>query len=188
MIEPLTEHARIRRLQRICCSYKPLEEARKIIEQTPQMPGDERAAVYAALGDAYVASGKDDRAREAYRQALEALDDDIAQRTFSEPVQIATAEDLHPYERASKRVFEVDRDLLGYRRYREMTIEERLGIETQPPQQFFVPLDGNGREFHIKERSSAADNPADKTRKVVGQPFQFILGQAKTDIATVHAG
>lgn len=177
MIEPLMEQARIRRLQKICCSYKLLEEAREIVETNPQIPGDERAEVYAALGDAYVASGKDDRARKAYRRGWNALDDDIAARTFAEPIQIAMAEDLHKHERANKRVFEVDQDPLGFPQYREMSIEERLGIETRPPQQFFVPLEDNGRKFHIKERTTATNDSTDRTRKMVGQPFQFFLPQ-----------
>lgn len=176
LIEPLMEAARIRRLHRICCSYKLLEEARDVVEANPQLPADERAAVYAALGDAYLASNRTDRATEAYRLGWSALDGELANSQFNQPVQIALAEDLEGSDRVNKKVFTVNRDAMGFARYREMTVEERLGIETRPPQQFFVPLTQGDRDFHIKE-NFGVDDPMEKTRKMVGQPYQFILPQ-----------
>lgn len=176
LIEPLIESARIRRLQRICCSYRLLEDAREIAEQNPDMPAIEKAEVFAELGDAYIASGREDRAREAYATGWDLLGADLASARFAEPAQIATSEDLEKAERATKRVFRVDQDPLGFNRYREMSVEERLGLESQPPQQFLVPLTDTNRSFHIKD-TFTTDELDDKTRKIVGQPFQFILPQ-----------
>ncbi len=175
LIEPLMEGARVRRLARICCSYKLIEQARDVVEANPSLPSDEKAEVYAALGDAYLASSKSERAVDAYRLGWETLDTELAQSRFAEPAQIATAEDLERNERANTRVFRVDNDPFSFSRYREMSVEDQLNMETQPPQQFFLPLSDNNREFHIRE--SFSDDPTDKTRKVVGQPFQFILPQ-----------
>ncbi len=176
LIEPLIEAARVRRLNKVCCSYKLLEQARDIVEENTSIPADDRARVYAALGDAYLASGKDSRAREAYQLGWQSLGDELAEAQFSRPVQIAMAEDLLRSDRATKKVFRVDQDPLGFNHYRQLTVEEQLGIETRPPQQFFVPLSEGDRDFHIKE-TFGTDDPFDKTRKVVGQPFQFILPQ-----------
>ena len=176
LIEPLIEAARVRRLNKVCCSYKLLEQARRIVEENTSIPADDRARVYAALGDAYLASGRDSRAREAYQLGWQTLGNDIAEAQFSQPVQIAMAEDLLGSERVNKKVFRVDQDPMGFNHYRQLTVEERLGIETRPPQQFFVPLSDGERNFHIKE-TFGTDDPYDKTRKVVGQPFQFILPQ-----------
>ncbi len=179
LIAPLMELARLQRMQRICCSYRPLEQASDIVENHPELPGDERAAVYSALGDAYLASGKKSRAGEAYRQSWEALDPNMAAAQFEQPVQIAMAEVLPDNDHPSRRVYKIERDAFGYARYRQVSRSEQMNMTSYTPQLFLVPLTDTARPFHLTEPLSHVNRDEEKVRAMVGQPFQFVLRQLR---------
>ncbi|XOV87684.1 MAG: hypothetical protein ACFHX7_22470 [Pseudomonadota bacterium] len=172
LVQPLIRSAEVRRLQRVCCSYKFLEQARAIVLDNADVPDDERAEVLMALGDAYLASGKDDDAREAYDSAWRLVGDDRASEQFAEPARIAMAKELAEADRNRKRVFEIDNNRFGSSSLRELSPEEILRIESRPPQSFSVPLDDSGPSFHLADVHN--DKPgSDRQRRVIGHPFQF---------------
>lgn len=185
LVEPLMKMAGIRRLQRLCCSYQLLEQALKIVDAQPEPSNDTRVEVLTALGDAYIAAGKDEEARRAWRQVWGLLGNDAALARFAEPEQIAMAKELADAERtrSNKKVYDFDQQNLGPSMptsfgtvLRERTMQEQLRAKNEPPQQFLVPLDSSTRNFHIADDVLAHDI-SQQSRKVIGHPFQFILSQ-----------
>ncbi len=178
LVAPLMKSAKVRRMQRVCCSYKFLERARSIVSTNTDVPDDERADVLTALGDAYLASGKEDAAREAYDAAWQLIGEEAAGDRFAEPAQIAMAKELTDAERDRKRVFEIDNNRFGGSAFRELSPNEILKIESKPPQSFLVPLTDRGPPFHLSDANNNEPG-SDQQRRVVGHPFQFDYKQLK---------
>jgi TonB family protein len=57
-----------------------------------------------------------------------------------------------------------------------MSIDEELAPEYQAPQLFLVPLDERGYDIKIRDAMQTV-NTQEKTEKMIGTPFQFVLRQ-----------
>lgn len=187
LIEPLLKAAAIKRLHRLCCSYREVEEALEILDAQNASPNDLRVEVLMALGDAYIASRKDEEAKAAWQEAWALLGDEAAEARFSDPAQIAMARELASAERILKsglKVYEVS-ETSYYNSHpfgsvpRERTLQEQMRAESEPPQQFLVPLGTSTRNFHIAEAMIDTEF-SEQSRQLVGRPFQFILSQLQT--------
>lgn len=181
----LIESARIRRLQQLCCSYRSLERAREIVEANDDISNDARLDVYLALGDAYVASRKEEEAGEAYRHAWEMLGAEEADKRFSEPVPIAQSEDLRQtglMANPRTRVYKVEREptILGsatlYKRLTELSEDEKAFLESVPPQRFVVPGEPRTHDLRLLDPRYTTDEK-EEARHVIGTPFEFIQEQ-----------
>ncbi|MCB1691952.1 MAG: hypothetical protein KDI19_04255 [Pseudomonadales bacterium] len=175
LVPPLIRSAKIRRMQRICCSYRALEAAQGIVNANPGLAVDARVEVMTALGDAYTASGKDDQAAAVWKEIWTLLGDDVAGQKFGEPVQIAMSRDLAEARLASLRVFKPAQEF-GVSGLRELTAEERLVRESSAPQLFLVPMSDDMQSVQILEDFPQADDD-ERVYRMVGHPYRFVLQQ-----------
>jgi tetratricopeptide (TPR) repeat protein len=172
-LEPLRLLAKTRRLQGTCCGEKSLEKALEIISKNDTIAGDLRSEAYFELADAYTLRGKTDEAARFYLLAWQAVNDG----TDPAPKMIAMSGKLNAARRRPKKSYRVERDVFaGYNQLRRMSIDEELAPEYQVPQLFLVPLDERGYDIKIRDAMQTV-NTQEKTEKMIGTPFQFVLRQ-----------
>lgn len=172
-LEPLQMLAKTRRLQGSCCGEKSLEKVLEIISKNDSIAGDLRSDAYSELADAYTLRGKTEEAARFYLLAWQAVNDGTDQA----PKMIAMSGKLNAARRPAKKSYRVERDIFaGHHQLRRMSIDEQLAAEYQAPQLFLVPLDDSSYNIKIKDAMQSI-NTEEKTEKMIGSPFQFVLHQ-----------
>jgi len=172
-LELLQMLAKTRRLQGSCCGEKSLERVLEIISKNDTIAGDLRSDAYSELADAYTLRGKTEQAARFYLLAWQAVNDGTDQA----PKMIAMSGKLNAARRLAKKSYRVERDIFaGYNQLRRMSIDEELAAEYQAPQLFLVPLDDSSYNIKIKDAMQSI-NTEEKTQKMIGSPFQFVLHQ-----------
>lgn len=185
LLAPMIMAAEIRRLQRVCCSHRQLEDVPAILAANPELSNDVRAEAYEAMGDAFIASRKSEEAEAAYRNAWALLGDDAARRKFAKPASMAFGEDLADPQRMHPQIYAVNpnRPPIGFnnlndQRLRQLTDEQAM-LNSREPQFFAVPRPDADKRWHITESQNEIDGVIEPQHKVVGRPFQFIHEQLK---------
>ncbi len=172
-LELLQRMAKTRRLQGLCCGEKSLEKVLEIIKDNDSVAGDLRSDAYAELADAYTLRGKTSEAARLYLLAWQASNDG----TDQEPKMIVMSKRLNAARRQHKKSYRIERDAFtGYTQLRPMSLDENLVADYQAPQLFLVPLDNNAYDIKIKDAIHSS-NTLEKTEKMIGTPFQFVLRQ-----------
>lgn len=172
-LEPLRLLAKTRRLQGSCCGEKSLEKALEIISKNDSIAGDLRSDAYSELADAYTLRGKTQKAARFYFLAWQAVNDGTDQA----PKMIAMSGKLNAARRRVKKSYRVERDVFaGYNQLRRMSVDEELTAGYQAPQLFLVPLEASSYDIKIKDAMQSI-NMQEKTEKMIGTPFQFVLRQ-----------
>ena len=159
---------KVRRLRGTCCTEKRLSDVIEVLEQNSELPMDVTNEVYLSLADAYLISKKPENANEYYARADSAN---------SDPMPIIMSAILDPTRYHHTQMYRPQENPYGTRLVR-MTREEQLSASAQPPQQFFVPLDHHKYDVRIVD-SLEAINTRDKTKALIGKPFQFFYDQVK---------
>jgi hypothetical protein len=159
-----------RRLQGICCSEKPLQDALAIVEANPDLPADLRHSAYLALGDAFIVSRKPEEAAQYYSM----IEDDMTRP----PQPIAMSRVLDRSRQSLLTMYKVN-DAPRSSGLTRMTRDESLSADYQPPQQFRVPLGDNDYNVRIMD-TMGGPSESDKIYSVVGRPFQFYTEQLRT--------
>ena len=176
LIAPLMLSANVKRLQGSSGSYRYLESASKIVEANPDLPIDAKADVFEALADAYLADNKEAEAALTYAKVWALLGSETAENRFAQPGQIAMSQGLRMSSGISKQILIIENNQFGVSRTKLLNDKEALLLDSQPPQQFSVPLAASDRKIHINDVFSPNDVIA-PSQRVVGRPFQFALKQ-----------
>lgn len=159
---------KVRRLRGTCCSENKLSDVIEILEENADLPMDVTNEVFLSLADAYLISKKPEDAREYYAKV------DIAD---SDPMPIIMSAILDPTRYNHTQMYKPQQHPYGTRLVR-MSREEQLSASAQPPQQFFVPLDHHKYDVRILD-SLETINTREKTKALIGKPFQFYYDQVK---------
>ncbi len=173
LVKPLQMIATSRRLQGMCCAEKSLQKSLDILDHNADSPGDLQSQILNELADAYILSGKPERARTYYERAW-----NIHPAPDSEPELLAMSRQLNSVRRSElKQMYRPVHDGLGgHTDFRQMSVEEQLLAAYQPPQKFVVPADQ--ARYDIKIRDAMEKISGDpETEKLRGKPFQFVLTQ-----------
>lgn len=169
----LIELAKVRRLSRFCCSHKLLEEGLEIIEANPALGSQNKALYFLALADAYTLASKAEDAQFYYSQAWTLMDDINRHDLFNTPKGIDSAREMNNIGSANSKIFLVERDRFGSRRFEEISDKERLSLDSLPPQAFRFTTDNNAPQRHVRDSHSGSRVQEDKELRVIGYPYQF---------------
>ncbi len=172
----MVELAKLKRLQRVCCSSKVMEEALALVAQND--PRNEVAAeAYINAGDAYIISGDEDQASEYYQIAWQKMNPAQREIAFATPHRIASSKPLNRAEKNNIRMFAADPRALDGSEFRELSLQERLMLESLPPQEFFLDETENEYNIRIRDRSTHNDFLDEPAMRTVGEPFKFLHKQ-----------
>ncbi|MFT5211235.1 MAG: tetratricopeptide (TPR) repeat protein [Flavobacterium sp.] len=174
----LIELAEVRRLSHFCCSYKLLEEGLEIIEANPNLgnqnlSNQNKALYFLALADAYTIAGKVADAQSYYRKAWTLTEDINRHDVFNTPRGIDSAREMNNIGSEHSKIFLIERDRFGGRRFEEVSNKEKWVLDSLPPQTFRFATDNNAPKQHVRDSSSGARILEDKELRVIGYPYQF---------------
>lgn len=174
-IETLRLMARTKTLQGVCCAYKILTQVVEKLQADNNTSTNELASAQADLADAYLNSRKVERAHATYARAWATLGDKEGQEFFDKPQQLAL---MRPLDHAASNTkqYKVP-NLASFNRGIKLSREEQLVADYQPPQQFLVPQYENVYQVQIIDTFQRKEVNDEKTRKVIGHPFQFLTKQ-----------
>ncbi|HJL60361.1 MAG TPA: tetratricopeptide repeat protein [Pseudomonadales bacterium] len=173
-IPAIIETAKIKRLRRSCCSHKILQDALAIVDANPDIGNDLRAWIYVELADSYTVRGEAEKAANNYRLAWQAMNEKQRWDYFLQPRPIALSKELE--EKSNLRILRAEKNRFGRGKFEPMSVEEKLLLETLPPQEFHIPV--NDHDYKVRIRDRMFRHPEDKkTFRVVGHPFQFVHEQ-----------
>jgi tetratricopeptide (TPR) repeat protein len=173
----LQQLAKLKRLQRVCCSTRIMEQALTLIENNSEISSELKASTYVDVADAYTISGKDDQAALYYEKAWSAMSPIARQETFGEPRRIALSRPLNEQSVGKTRILRLDQDTFGRRGYRQISQNELILEESLPPQEFFVTEDDSDYNVRILDRSISRDYEQDDAMRTIGKPFMFLHKQ-----------
>jgi len=172
----ITLRAKIKRLRGSCCSYKVLEEALEIVHANPDTPDEIKTWIYTELADSYTITGNTDGASNYYRLAWASMNEADRKTHFAWPKEIALSNKLNDSKPSNLRTYRLEKDRFSQPELIRVTPQEKLLLESLPPQEFLLPVNESELKVRIRDRSYGNPN-IEKVTRVVGHPFQFIHNQ-----------
>ena len=173
----LQQLAKLKRLQRICCSTRIMEQALALVDNNSETNSELKASTYVEVADAYAIAGKDELAAQYYAQAWSTMSPTAREEAFGEPKRIVLSQPLNQRRIGQTRIMRLDQDVFGRREYRQITRDELLREDSLPPQEFFVTEDDNNYNVRILDRSISRDYQQEDTMSTIGKPFKFLHKQ-----------
>ena len=173
----LQQLAKLKRLQRVCCSTRIMEQALTLIENNSEINSELKASTYIEVADAYIMSGKDDLAAQYYEKAWSAMSPIARQEAFGEPRRIVFSQPLNEHRIGEARILRLDQDVFGRREYRQVTRRELMLEESLTPQEFYVTEDDSNYNVRILDRSISRDYEQEDAMRTTGKPFMFLHKQ-----------
>ena len=175
----LQKLAKLKRLQRVCCSTRIMKEALEVVEANPNIDDDLKAQTYIEIADAYTISGDRTAAKTFYQNAWNLMSPEERQSTFAAPSKIAFSRPLNSSHNSSNlRVFRPDnRDAFGRRDFRQLRQDEIRELETLPPQEFVLKTENTDYDVRIRDRHLASTHDRAPAVRTIGQPYAFIHQQ-----------
>ena len=101
------------------------------------------------------------------------MDDINRHDLFNTPKGIDSAREMNNIGSANSKIFLVERDRFGSRRFEEISDKERLSLDSLPPQAFRFTTDNNAPQRHVRDSHSGSRVQEDKELRVIGYPYQF---------------
>ena len=173
----LQQLAKLKRLQRVCCSTRVLEQALSLVENNLEIPNELKATTYLDVADAYTISGDEDNAANYYQKAWGLMSPVVRQEAFATPHRIVFSQPLNDRRSIDTKVFRVEQDTFGRRDYRQISREDLLMMESLPPQEFVMTDDDNDYNIRIRDRTVSRDFEQEPAMRTVGTPFKFLRKQ-----------
>ncbi len=173
----LQKLAKLKRLQRVCCSTRIMTEALAVVEANPDVDDELKAQTYVELADAYTISGDDKKANNFYRNAWALMSNVEREEQFSSPTKIAFSRPLNALGSSSMRVYRAERDTFASREFRPILEDEQRTLDSLPPQEFHLNPDNNVYDVRIRDRALAGDLDRDPALRTIGQPYAFSYNQ-----------
>lgn len=173
----LQKLARLKRLQRVCCSTKIMKQALAVIDANPSIDQTLKARTYIEMADAYTISGDKQNAETFYKNAWQILSESERDEQFANPTKIAFSKPLSRRTSSKLRMFGVDRDPFGSREYRQLLEDEIRELESLPPQEFVMNTEHNDYDVRIRDRNLANEQDREPAVRTIGQPYAFLHRQ-----------
>ena len=173
----LQQLAKLKRLQRVCCSTKIMEQAISLVENNLEIPNEIKATTYLEVADAYTISGDEDNAANYYQKAWGLMSPVVRQETFATPNRIVFSRPLNERGSIDAKIFRVEQDAFGRRDYRQVSRDDLLTMESLPPQEFVMTEDDNDYNIRIRDRTVSRDFEQEPAMRTVGTPFKFLHKQ-----------
>lgn len=174
----LQKLAKLKRLQRVCCSTRIMKQALEVVDANPNIDDQLKADIYIEIADAYTISGDRSEAKTFYQKAWELMPPEAQQATFSEPSKIALSRPLNSHTSANTRIFRADnRNAFGRREFRPLLQDEIRELDSLPPQEFVLNTDSNDYDVRIRDRNLASTQDQEPAVRTVGQPYAFLHQQ-----------
>ncbi len=173
----LQQLAKLKRLQRVCCSTRIMEQALSLVNSNPDLPAELKASIYIEVADAYTAAGDESEAKAYYQRAWSLMNDDLRRENFAEPHRIVFSQPLNERNRIDTKVFRVNKDAFGRRDLQLMNDDELRLMGSLPPQEFMVIEDDSDYNIRIRDRTINQDFEQEEAMRTVGSPFTFLHKQ-----------
>ena len=173
----LIQLAKVRRLNRFCCSHKILEEGIGIIDANPNFDNQEKGRYYLELADAYILGGKVEEAKMYYKKAWTLMNDVNRELSFAAPKGIEIAKAINNRYAGNSKIFLVDRDRFGARHFEEVSKKEQRTLDSLPPQEFRFTADKDAPKRLIRDTNTGSTSLSDNELRVIGFPYQFNRSQ-----------
>lgn len=169
--------ARLKRLQRVCCSTRIMEQALDIVEANPNISDDVKAQTYLQVADAHTIADNRQEASTFYRRAWELMPPEERARKLSKPSKIAFSRPLETASSMHSRVYRIERDAFGRREYKPLLDDELRELESLPPQEFVLNADNTEYDIRIRDRTVSSNRDMKPAVRTVGQPYMFLRSQ-----------
>lgn len=170
--------AKLKRLQRVCCSTHIMKQALDIVEANPNVDDELKVRTFLEIGDAYTISGNREEAETFYRRAWDLMPAAERIDKFSAPSKIAFSKPLSTAQTSlNTRMYRVERDPFGRRDFKPMLDDEIRELESLPPQEFVLNADNTEYDIRIRDRMLSADPLQKPAVRTVGQPYTFLRKQ-----------
>jgi tetratricopeptide (TPR) repeat protein len=170
--------AKLKRLQRVCCSTRIMKQALDIVEANPNVDDELKVRTFLEIGDAYTISGNREEAETFYRRAWDLMPAAERIDKFSAPSKIAFSKPLSTAQTSlNTRMYRVERDPFGRRDFKPMLDDEIRELESLPPQEFVLNADNTEYDIRIRDRMLSADPLQKPAVRTVGQPYTFLRKQ-----------
>ena len=173
----LQQLAKLKRLQRVCCSTRVMEQALSLVENNLEIPNELRATTYLEVADAYTISGDEDNAANYYQKAWGLMSPIVRQETFATPHRIVFSRPLNDRRSISTKVFRIEQDMFGRRDFRQLNRDDLLTMDSLPPQEFVMTEDDDNYNVRILDRTANRDFEHEPAMRTVGTPFKFLHKQ-----------
>lgn len=173
----LQKLARLKRLQRVCCSTKIMKQALEVVDANPEIDDQLKADTYIEIADAYTISGDKQDAQDFYRRAWDLMPEVEREEMFSEPSKIAFSRPINNHSSNSTRIYRADREAFASREFRQLMEHERLELDSLPPQEFVMTTEDSEYDIRIRDRMIAGDIDREPAIRTVGQPYAFLHKQ-----------
>jgi tetratricopeptide (TPR) repeat protein len=173
----LQQLAKLKRLQRVCCSTRVMEQALSLVENNLEIPNEIKASTYLEVADAYTISGDEDNAANYYQKAWGLMSPVVRQESFATPHRIVFSRPLREHRSTNTKVFRVEQDAFGRRDYRQLSRDDLLTMESLPPQEFVMTDDDDDYNIRIRDRTVSRDYEHEPAMRTVGTPFKFLHKQ-----------
>ena len=173
----LQQLAKLKRLQRVCCSTRVMEQALDLIDRNPNLSSDIKANTYLEVADAYTVSGNERDASTYYQKAWSLMNETARQENFATPQRIVSSQPLNERKRLDARIYRVGQDPFGRREFRQVRDDELLQMASLPPQEFVVAEDDSDYNVRIRDRTVSRDYEQEAAMRTVGSPFTFLHTQ-----------
>lgn len=148
-----------------------------MVQNNANVTSEMMVDLYLSLGDAYLVSHDEEEAHTFYKRAWELSDKDTGE--FSEPRKIAMSDNLDTNVPAFTRYYRLERDMLGRKRFQEMTPEEKRAQKNQPPQEFLLPDSDEHYNIEIANARDRFNEHVEPVTRLVGNPFKFNYQQLR---------
>lgn len=173
----LQQLAKLKRLQRVCCSTRVMEQALTLIDNNPNIDNNLKANTYLQVADAYIASGSRNDAELYYQKAWTHMTPSQQVANFSKPKRIVFSKPLNNSALSDAKIFRPDRDRFGSRDLRPLSSDELRSFSSVPPQEFVVTENDSDYNIRIRDRTVNNGFDTEPTMRTVGKPFTFLHAQ-----------
>jgi len=177
-LDILSSLSKVKRLSRLCCSYKILEDGLSILNANPNLSKSIQASYYLALGDAYTLGRKYEAAQHNYAKAWNLAEANL-RAGLDEPRGIEFAKEIDGGRSPHKKIYLVDHDRIGSRRFEEVSRQEKLILETLTPQYFQFSTTPDAPRYRIRDLNAGTASYGKKEVEMIGYPFIFNREQLK---------
>lgn len=172
----LKQLAKLKRLQRVCCSTRVMQQALELVE-SGDVDDKLKVSTYLDIADTYTIAGDEDEAIIYYGKAWSLMSPADRVEEFSAPKKIAFSQALNNGRTNEARILRIETDMFGRQELRQISRQDLLTEDSLPPQEFFVTDDDSNVNVRIRDRTVSQDYPQDPAMRTTGKPIKFLHKQ-----------
>ncbi len=169
--------AKLKRLQRVCCSTRIMAQALDLVESNPNISDEVKAKTYLEIADTHTIAGNRQEASTFYRRAWELMSVEDRSKQLSKPRKISFSRPLETTTSMQMRTYRIERDAFGRREYKPLQDDELRNLESLPPQEFILNTESSEYDVRIRDRTLSTSRDMKPAVKTVGHPYTFLREQ-----------